>query len=157
MTVWQTTVDFSAGLDEDEVWRLMDAWADHGACVSPRLDMKGASVTMDVTADDPEHALSETLGIVRRDLPDATVDGFEVRDWDTAVKELGRPLFPPLVGYAEIARMAGVTRQRAHAFPRIDSFPKPVIETAQGPLYLESEMRKWVAKRNTKPGNPHRK
>ena len=57
------------------------------------------------------------------------------------------PRHPPVVGYAEIARMTGVTRQRAYAFPRIESFPKPVIETSQGPLYSEDAVRAWAQTR----------
>ena len=64
------------------------------------------------------------------------------------------PLYPPVVGYAEIARMTGVTRQRAYAFPRIDSFPKPVIETSQGPLYSEDAVRAWAQTRELRPGRP---
>ena len=64
------------------------------------------------------------------------------------------PLYPPVVGYAEIARMTGVTRQRAYAFPRIESFPKPVIETSQGPLYSEDAVRAWAQTRELRPGRP---
>jgi hypothetical protein len=50
--------------------------------------------------------------------------------------------------------MTGVTRQRAYAFPRIESFPKPVIETSQGPLYSEDAVRAWAQTRELRPGRP---
>ncbi len=87
-------------------------------------------------------------------MPGATVTGLEAREWADAVARNREPLYPPVVGYAEIARMTGVTRQRAYAFPRIESFPKPVIETSQGPLYSEDAVRAWAQTRELRPGRP---
>lgn len=56
-------------------------------------------------------------------MPGATVTGLEAREWADAVARNREPLYPPVVGYAEIARMTGVTRQRAYAFPRSNPFP----------------------------------
>ena len=67
-------------------------------------------------------------------MPGATVTGLEAREWADAVARNREPLYPPVVGYAEIARMTGVTRQRAYAFPRIESFPQAGDRDLTGPL-----------------------
>ena len=66
-------------------------------------------------------------------MPGATVTGLEAREWADAVARNREPLYPPVVGYAEIARMTGVTRQRAYAFPRIESFPQAGDRDLTGP------------------------
>lgn len=55
-------------------------------------------------------------------------------------QQLARPLFPEVVGYSEIADMAGVTRQRARKFATHAGFPSPVIKTAHGPLMAKLSM-----------------
>lgn len=69
-------------------------------------------------------------------------------------EEIETPTIPDLVGYAEIAEIAGVSRSRARQFADLDGFPAPVVETAAGPLRLKSAVQAWVATRNTKPGRP---
>jgi len=66
------------------------------------------------------------------------------------------PVIPDLVSYAEIAEIAGVSRQRARQFADIEGFPKPVVETAAGPLRLKASVEAWVERRNTKPGRPRK-
>jgi len=65
---------------------------------------------------------------------------------------LTQPEFPEVVGYTEIAELAGVSRQRAHQFTKMEGFPPPVIETAQGPLMRKSSVEAWVRRRNTHAG-----
>ena len=108
----------------------------------------------DVDAKAFETALDKALTLLEKNMPGATVTGLEAREWADAVARNREPLYPPVVGYAEIARMTGVTRQRAYAFPRIESFPKPVIETSQGPLYSEDAVRAWAQTRELRPGRP---
>lgn len=87
-------------------------------------------------------------------LNSADISGINVIEQDKARLLNREPLFPKVVGYAEIARMTGVSRQRAAMFPKIATFPKPVIETSQGPLYSEHAVAAWAAKRGVKAGRP---
>lgn len=64
---------------------------------------------------------------------------------------------PELVGYAEIASMAGVSRQRARQFASLEGFPTPAVETSYGPLRLKTEVQSWLDTRNTRPGRPKTK
>ena len=132
---WQVSLDFKARLDEDAAFDLMEALGRYGA-------------------SDGETALAKARTLLEENMPGASVTGLEAREWADAVARNREPLYPPVVGYAEIARMTGVTRQRAYAFPRIESFPKPVIETSQGPLYSEDAVRAWAQTRELRPGRP---
>lgn len=153
---WQVSIDFKAKIDDDDAFDIMERLGGYGASMALSPGRDGGGLTLAVTAPDGDRALHDALRLLSECVPDAVVTGFEVRDWDDAVRRNREPLYPPLVGYAEIARMTGVTRQRAHAFPRIESFPKPVIETAQGPLYSEHAVEEWAAGRDTTPGRPRK-
>lgn len=153
---WQISLDFKARLDADEALDIMERLGEYGAAMSVSPQGDGGGLTLAITASDGETALGEAKRLLLECLPEATVIGFEAREWNDAVRANHEPLYPPVVGYAEIARMTGVTRQRAHAFPQIASFPKPVIETAQGPLYSEHAVRAWASQRGTTPGRPRK-
>jgi len=56
-------------------------------------------------------------------LTEYDVTGFEVMNWESARKRNRESLFPKVVGYAEIARMAGASRQRAYCFSICASLP----------------------------------
>ena len=73
--------------------------------------------------------------------------GFEVLASDKFDEELRKPLWPDVVGFAEIARMAGVTRQTAAGYSKTKSFPDAVITTAQGPLFVKTEIECWLEQR----------
>lgn len=155
---WQVTVEFKSPvrIEDDALFDVIDEFADHGASAALDPDGMGGSVTVSVTAGCGPDALSDALGMLSgsRTLPGVEVTGFEVTDWDEARRRNREPLFPRVVGYAEIARMTGVSRQRAAMFPKIASFPMPVIETSQGPLYSESAVAAWAATRRSATGRP---
>lgn len=150
---WQVSLDFKARLDEDAAFDLMEALGRYGASVAVDPGHTGGGLTLAVDAPDGETALDKALTLLEKNMPGATVTGLEAREWADAVARNREPLYPPVVGYAEIARMTGVTRQRAYAFPRIESFPKPVIETSQGPLYSEDAVRAWAQTRELRPAS----
>ncbi|HLR55184.1 MAG TPA: hypothetical protein VK096_00325, partial [Actinomycetales bacterium] len=87
---------------------------------------------------------------------DTKITKLDVRDASTMAQEITTPVIPDLVSYAEIAEIAGVSRQRARQFADIEGFPKPVVETAAGPLRLKASVEAWVERRNTKPGRPRK-
>lgn len=156
MKDWQITVDFATTrtMSDERAFSLMEELGDHGASVAIDPDRRGGSITITVTAKDGMDALSAGLDAIAgaSSAEGSTIRGFEVRDRGEAESRNREPLWPKVVGYAEIADIAGVSRQRAREFRRIGSFPKPVIETAQGPLYDEHAIRSWAATRNTATG-----
>src|SRR5262249_55070819 len=53
-----------------------------------------------------------------------------------------------LVGVAEIAEMAGVSRSAvANWRARFSDFPRPVAELQSGPVFLRLKVRKWLRRR----------
>ena len=151
---WQVSLDFKANFDEDKAFDLMEALGKYGASVSVNPEHTGGGLTLAIDAPNGEQALAKARTLLEENIHVTTVTGFEAREWSEAVNQNHEPLYPPVVGYAEIARMTGVTRQRAYAFPKIKSFPKPVIETSQGPLYSEEAVRVWAETRRIDPGRP---
>lgn len=79
------------------------------------------------------------------------VEGVNIRDERCTDRELYEPNIPALVGYAEIAAMAGVSRQRARQFAEIQGFPKVATTTAGGPLFVKAAIDEWLNFRNSKP------
>ena len=61
--------------------------------------------------------------------------------------------FPPLAGLAEVASLAGVSRTRAGQLAAHPQFPEPVQRLAMGPVWLESDVTKFIAA----PRKPGRK
>lgn len=53
--------------------------------------------------------------------------------------------FPKLAGVAEIAALAGVSRQRADQLASHPKFPAPVQELAQGRIWLEDAVKAFLA------------
>lgn len=61
---------------------------------------------------------------------------------------------PELVGYAEIATIAGVSRQRARELSGKPGFPPPAVVTASGPLRVKADVERWLASWDRSPGRP---
>jgi prophage regulatory protein len=61
--------------------------------------------------------------------------------------------FPRLAGLAEIAGLAGVSRQRASQITAHPDFPEPVQRLAMGPVWLEADVKAFLAT----PRKPGRK
>lgn len=159
-TTWQTitTITLPHPLDDSQLLSLFDKLGQHGASISPNEDNSILQIALAVDSSTATDAMDETIRILHEDgrLNDFTITNLTVRTWEETVKTINDPVFPKVVGYAEIAKLAGVTRQRAYQFPQIESFPKPVIETAQGPLFTETAILAWLETRDTKPGRPRK-
>lgn len=157
-TTWHARLDWvsKTATTEDVMFDLMDELTDYAPSGSIATDGLAGSTTIAVEADSFDDALSSALGVVRAALqqfvPTASVIGVELVDSDVLERELDRPLFPEVVGFAEIAELAGVSRQRARQFRQNPGFPAPVIETAQGPLMAKAAIENWIENRNTRPG-----
>ena len=52
---------------------------------------------------------------------------------------------PKLAGLAEVASLAGVSRQRAGQLANHPDFPKPVDRLAMGPVWREADVTKFLA------------
>ncbi|MGP5057030.1 hypothetical protein ACTXJ3_18345 [Brachybacterium paraconglomeratum] len=159
-TTWHARLDWAstATTTTDALEPLLDELADHSPAGSVSRDGLHGSVMLFLESAQLEDAIADAIAIVRAALqnsvPTADLVGVDVRDGDALDRELEQPVFPGVVGYAEIAEIAGVSRQRARAFTKIDGFPAPVIVTAQGPLMARAAVERWLENRNTRPGRP---
>ena len=161
MTTWHARITFSTPvpIGEDALFDLMEALATHGASVSITPSQLGGSVSVTIDAAGKATDAMEVAANLVRDALAAHIDyadivGIEVMLDADFTEQLSRPLFPEVVGYAEIAEMAGVTRQRARKFASHETFPHPVIRTAHGPLMAKHAVNAWLKGRNTRPGRP---
>ena len=157
MPTWHASIGYTTTppLDEGNAFALLKALAHHGAAMSVSRDFTEANVTMTVSGERAIDAIEDACTILRAaSEPFGQIDITELRVISPAAldAELAEPLFPPVLGFAEIAERAGVSRQRARQFPKIAGFPPAVIETAQGPLFNLHAVERWLETRNTKPG-----
>lgn len=157
---WQTSVTFIAQtrIDPDDALDFMERYGKYGTVAALSEDGCSGELVMSCTADSPMSALEQMMAILLNDALTAgiTITSVEAVDEQEVDRRIQRPLYPEVVGFAEIARMAHVSRQRARQFPELPSFPQPVIETAQGPLFMKSVVEAWLENRNTKVGRPKR-
>ncbi|MGO2521224.1 MAG: hypothetical protein ACTH8F_13970 [Microbacterium sp.] len=159
-TTWHARLDWAstASTTPDTLASLLDELTDHSPAGSLGHDGLSGSVMLALEASSLDDALAQALAAGRdalqQHVPTGDVIGVEVRDGDALDRELEQPVFPDVVGYAEIAEISGVSRQRARAFTKIDGFPAPVIVTAQGPLMARAAVERWLETRNTRPGRP---
>lgn len=156
MKEWHALVTLDIGLSEDEAMDLTAALAQRGASVS--MGRATAGIALTAYGDDARQAANDAVEAAAAARPGVDVLGLAVQTHEQLEDELRQPLFPEVVGYSEIAAMAGVSRQRARAFTKIKGFPAPVIETSQGPLRARSAVAVWLeTRKGTKsPREQHR-
>lgn len=143
----------------DRLSDLLEALEEFFPSVSTRPDYYAVQTTVD--APDAETAIAkvspEVLGASSKaGLPDWPITAVEVKSWSRFERELEQPTFPKVLGVAEIAKMLGVTRQRASVLARSGAFPKPYAELAAGPIWLDIHVKRFVDEWKRRPGRPRR-
>lgn len=63
-----------------------------------------------------------------------------------------RPPLPALIGYAEIAKLLGVSRQRARIVAGRPGFPSIASHTSAGPLYVREQVEVFARSRARRTG-----
>lgn len=151
--IWHASINFTTRtpMHEDTPFDLSDRLSAHSPAMSVDRDWRGGAITVCVEADTAINAASEAMAVVSDALTaedlDWTTTAITVQNEDVFSAELNKPLFPEVVGYAEIAKLVGVSRQRARQFAEKPSFPAPVIKTAQGPLFNLHAVERWLETR----------
>ncbi len=158
MKDWYVLVGFTAAaaFDEDSSFDFTGKLG--GAPMSVARDMTGGEIGLFVTAESIREAL-ETIANRVKNAAEGTIGPIDIVKLEASTEDefdraLAVPLFPDVVGFAEIARIAGVTRQTAREYARGKSFPAPVIVTAQGPLFAKAAVEAWLDKKSERT---HRK
>lgn len=153
-TSWHVTVGFASQLTEETPFDIAEELEEFGAVASVSRALDTGTVDLTVEAADVTEACNAGARLVVAALANhgATADLTSVtaQTEESLEAQLRTPAIPEVVGYAEIAHMAGVTRQRARQFADIEGFPKPAIVTAQGPLMTKASVARWLDTRSTR-------
>ena len=104
------------------------------------------STAATVEAPNPVAALDYLIEALSAAVPaHFEVDRAEIMTEARQERELNIPTFPDMVGIVEIADMAGRSRQRAYQMVTENkSFPKPIIETRSGRLWLKAAVERYL-------------
>jgi len=160
---WQVAPD--ARLDRADGRRLEEALAgvakadgischygqgDEGyALASTQLMVEGTDVAGVLGATVP--VVEKTLGVTVTGVEVLTADEYELRHIDRWHEDR------ELVGYAQIARILGVSRQRARQVAQTaEGFPQVAVMVVSGPQYDRAEVETWAATRERRPGRPRK-
>jgi hypothetical protein len=87
-------------------------------------------------------------------LPAWPIVKLEAVDWERLGVELKQPPGPELVGIAELAKLAGVSRQRASILARRAGFPDPLATLAAGPVWDLHAVRRFLEGWTRQVGRP---
>jgi len=178
MSSWTARVEWAThdAYTEDALDVLMGHLEGHGAAVGPALaptperepidlgpDLPGAvlsssghwSATLTLEANTLRQAIAAALELVEKATGEKAV-AVEVLPTDVYDLRVQQPTIPELVGYAEIAEMFGVTRQRARQLVDLPGFPAAVVETAAGPLRVRRQVEGWGRGWERKGGRPRK-
>ena len=165
LLTWRSTAELSPGLSG----AIAEAWTE-GPTPYVLLDRAKQHVTVSAQIEAPtlKAATDAALRAARQAATGLRLgfDGVavQVEDLSTwAARESGRLSVPDLVGYHEIAAIAGVTYTAVKDWHRGTStrppdprFPAPVLTLATGPLFYRVEAHLWNEQRTRKPGpRPH--
>lgn len=157
-TTWHVRVTFvQNGITPETMVGTLESLEELSPAGSVDLDGAGGEIGVFVDAATPMDAAADAARLVSTAVgAGTTVVGVAATTEDEFLSAASRPQFPEVVGYAEIAEMAGVSRQRARAFAGSPGFPPAIVETRQGPLMARAAVEAWVERRNTRPGRPRK-
>lgn len=152
---WYITITFTTAtpMNSEAGFDILDALAEHHP--SAALAANGGSISLTVSAPDGVQAAALIPQILAKAQPitgATTVVSLEILSEDAFQASLDEPEIPDLVGLTEIAEMAGVSRQRANAIVKQDSFPAPVLTLAAGQFRTRAAVQNWVENWTRKPG-----
>jgi hypothetical protein len=139
---------------------LVDHAAGHGGAVSHSSTRDRYSITLSMSdAPDARAALADAAGLVdlwaaSSGLPEGTVVNAHVRTFAEHDAEIQAPLFPEVVGVAELAALLDVAPQRASALKDRNGFPPPIATLKSGPIWVRANVEHFARTWDRKPGRP---
>ncbi|WIB25397.1 hypothetical protein [Curtobacterium sp. MCSS17_015] len=155
-TNWYVDVELSTAdrISSDAAFNVLEALAPYAGQISldPASSRVGASLTVEAT--NANAAVSAAQSIIETTFPQSEVVQLDVMTEEVREDRNNHPTIPELVGFVEIADMAGVSRQRARTIAQRNDFPAAVVETAAGPLRVKAAVESWLQTWSRKPGRP---
>lgn len=153
MKTWHVNIGFKASepFAEEVVFEIGPYLEDFAAVLSLTQDLMAGTIALTVDARTWMDALETSRVSIDDTLRaydiEAAVTSVMVQSEEAFQEELREPVYPQVVGYAEIAKMAGVSRQRIRQLAEKNNFPRYVIRTGQGPLYSVHSVERWLESR----------
>ena len=158
MQEWSVRFETTGHFTEDQAEVLLEALEKHGPAVgySPR----SLSARFCVKAETPQRAFIVGFSLFRSALseigikPNDSVAEFECQrreDLDRGIEESNAP---NIVGVAEVAKVLGVSKQRASELARSADFPRPIAFLASGPVWRLSGIARYAREWARRPGRP---
>lgn len=155
---WSVRVDWAGIAGPETLMDIAQALDEQHASIATEPDRDRTSAQLSVEASTLRQAIDAALAATRAAVHAAGGRFVPVRvdalDEDTFRAEQDRVTVPALAGYAEIAQMAGVSRQRARDLPALPGFPPAVVATSAGPLRVRTAVARWITGWNRIPGRP---
>ena len=151
--MWHVRLSLRA-ISEDMLFDALDTLDPLSPVATLGPDEHTGSLAVFVEADSLTDAIETARTAITNACNTATITGVEARPEDECFADVDRPLFPPVVGYTEIAETAGLSRQRIRQLAATAGFPAPVIKTAAGPLFPKAAAEQWARTRQPKAGRP---
>lgn len=143
--------------NEAELDELMDALAVYSAAIGPEDSPENGpwilAATITLEAGTLRQAIAAALQVVETATGEKAL-AIEILPTHEFDRRVNKPLIPPLVGNAEIARMLGVSRQRAGQLVDVDGFPPAAVVTQAGPLRVRSQVEGWARTWERRSGRP---
>ncbi|MGA3562690.1 hypothetical protein [Melissospora conviva] len=142
-TAWVGRVDYDLAPDTDDTQLagVPNATVTDGQLV---LVLHAEATTIKQAADDILRAARDTLQTAGLRMQPA---GLHIQPRDDLDRGVIRPPLPALVGYAEIAKILGVSRQRARVVAERPDFPAIASQTKSGPLYSRDQVEVFAQRR----------
>lgn len=158
---WRATVMYAAslkGITADQADALMRHLPGYGLATS---DGRHVRLEMTVQASTLRKATDEALKAAAAAHADAfdvvgTAAGIRVITEEESERELTSPAPLDLVGMAEIAEMADVSKQRAAQLAELDAFPAPVAEPRAGKMFLRAGVERFLSTWERRTGRPRK-
>lgn len=140
--------------DEAALDLVMDHLAGHDPAIAAGPEAGTYSATVTISASTLRRAIAAALELVAGATGE-TLTGIEVLPADVHDARVLEPVVPDLVGYAEIAELLGVSRQRAAQLAAEHAdFPAAVVATKAGPLRTRAGVETWARTWARKSGRP---
>jgi hypothetical protein len=165
MTWWSVLIEASTDDDvtESDLERFVDAVEPFSGVVAGVARRYSARLSVTVPTDSPKTAITHALDCFdaasrAAQMPTISeivrVEALTEQELD---RELDEPAFPQLLGVTEVARLLGVTRQRASAIQTSAGFPAPVARLATGPVWTLPSISRFLDEWTRKGGRPAKK
>jgi hypothetical protein len=147
-------------LTMERVDSLLEALRGCGPAMSVSRDARPSTVSFTVTATSVSAAMAKVwplVAVMERKIGKMTVTQLAVMDEAAREADNEKPMLPELVTLAEIAKMAGVSPQRASQLSQRQTFPVMIAKTGNSPLFDKAAVERWIADWPRTVGRPPRK